>query len=152
MPQNLLLKIKSLKFARFTIIGILNTIIGTAVMFFVYNVLNLGYWTSSAFNYIVGSVFSYFANKYFTFESKQKSLYEVIRFIVNISVCYILAYGLAEVIIKNTSKVITPSLSASVIDQITMVVGICLFICFNFLGQSKFVFMKKENYKERKDY
>ena len=57
----------ALEIVRFGIVGVLNTLIGTGVMFFAYNALHLGYWISSALNYIVGSIFSYFANKYFTF-------------------------------------------------------------------------------------
>ena len=69
---------------KFGFVGGMNTLIGTAVMFFAYNALGLGYWVSSALNYIVGSIFSYFANKYFTFKSKKKSLREVFRFVVKL--------------------------------------------------------------------
>ena len=69
---------------KFGLVGILNTVVGTMIMFLAYNVLNLGYWISSALNYIVGSVLSYFLNKHFTFESKEQSNAEVIRFIINI--------------------------------------------------------------------
>lgn len=84
------------QFIKFGMVGILNTIVGTAVMFFAYNVLHFGYWLSSALNYIIGSILSYILNKRFTFESKKKSKKEIVRFVVNISVCYLLAYRAAE--------------------------------------------------------
>lgn len=54
-------------FWKFVLVGIVNTLVGTAVMFAAYNVLHLSYWISSASNYVVGSIVSYFLNKYFTF-------------------------------------------------------------------------------------
>lgn len=65
---------------RFIIVGIINTLVGAGVMFFMYNILGAGYWVSSALNYIVGSIVSYFLNKYFTFRQKQKSLRIVLSF------------------------------------------------------------------------
>mgnify|MGYP002237800237 CR=1 FL=1 len=37
-----------------------------------------------------------FLNKYFTFESKKKSLSQVLKFVLNISLCYLVAYGIAK--------------------------------------------------------
>ena len=70
-------------FIRFIIVGIANTVFGTAIMFLAYNLLHLSYWISSAANYFFGSILSYFLNKYYTFGSKNKSWKEVIRFILN---------------------------------------------------------------------
>ena len=67
---------------RFIIVGIINTLVGAGVMFFMYNILGAGYWVSSALNYIAGSIVSYFLNKYFTFRQKQKSLRIVLSFII----------------------------------------------------------------------
>ena len=76
---------------KFLIVGVINTLVGSAVMFLLYNGFHTGYWIASACNYIIGSIVSYFLNKYFTFRSKEKSLREVITFAVNIVICYVLA-------------------------------------------------------------
>ena len=73
-------------FLKFIAVGILNTLFGTAIMFIAYNALNLNYWVSSALNYILGSILSYFLNKHFTFQSDSKDLKTVLKFIVNITV------------------------------------------------------------------
>ena len=39
---------------------------------------------------------SYFLNKYFTFKSRSQSWKEIARFVINIAVCYLIAYGLAQ--------------------------------------------------------
>jgi len=74
-------------FWKFVLVGVVNTLFGTAVMFVSYNLLHCGYWLSSALNYILGSILSYFLNKYFTFQNKEKSVKQVLRFVLNISVC-----------------------------------------------------------------
>ena len=87
---------------KFILVGIINTIFGTAIMFISYNTLNLSYWISSALNYILGSILSYFLNKYFTFQSQGKSFNEIIRFVVNIVCCYFIAYGIAKPVVMAT--------------------------------------------------
>lgn len=71
-------------FWKFILVGIANTVFGTTIMFLFYNFFHLGYWVSSASNYIFGSILSYFLNKYFTFNKKEKSVHTVLRFIINI--------------------------------------------------------------------
>ena len=63
-------KLFDITFWKFILVGVINTLVGTAVMFGCYNLLHLSYWVSSAANYIVGSVVSYFLNKNFTFQNK----------------------------------------------------------------------------------
>ena len=72
-------------FWKFVLVGIINTLVGTTVMFVAYNALHLSYWISSASNYIIGSIVSYFLNKYFTFQNNEKSAKQVAMFIINIT-------------------------------------------------------------------
>lgn len=123
---------------KFILVGIINTIVGTSVMFLLYNLAGVNYWLSSASNYIVGSVVSYLLNKYFTFNNKEKSLKQVAKFAVNISVCYLLAYGIA----KPAVGVILSPLALTVKENLAMLVGMGLFVIFNYIGQRFFVFKK----------
>ncbi len=123
-------------FWKFIIVGILNTIVGTGVMFVFYNVFHFSYWVSSASNYIVGSIVSYFLNKYFTFRSKTNSGKTMVRFVVNISVCYLLAYGGA----KPLAKWIFSGASVTVQENLAMLAGMCFFVALNYIGQRFFVF------------
>lgn len=133
-------RICSSQFIRFGLIGVLNTVIGTAVMFFAYNVMHLGYWASSALNYIVGSIFSYFANKYFTFRQKEKSFREILRFIMNIAACYFIAYGLSVPLVKWIMDASSKEIPKSIYEQIAMLVGMVIFVILNFIGQKLVVF------------
>ena len=129
---------------RFALVGVLNTLIGTAVMFLCYRFLGFGYWLSSAMNYVIGSIFSYFANKYFTFQSNQRSLAEIVRFVLNISVCYLLAYGAAKPGTKwLLVRCFGEGMEKETVEQAAMLVGMGLFIVINYFGQRLFVFGKK---------
>ena len=125
-----------LTFWKFILVGIINTLVGTTVMFVEYNLCHLNYWVSSASNYVVWSIVSYFLNKYFTFQDKKKSWRQVGIFVVNITICYLLAYGLAKPmvswILSSENKVVQ--------DNLSMLVGMGAFVVFNYLGQRLFVF------------
>lgn len=123
---------------KFLIVGVINTLVGTSVMFLFYNVFHAGYWVASALNYIVGSIVSFFLNKYFTFKSEEKSLGEVLRFIINITVCYILAYGIAKPCVHS----LLGGYSLTVRDNAAMLAGMCLFIVLNYIGQRFLVFKR----------
>lgn len=71
--KQLLTKLFDKTFWKFILVGIINTLFGTAVMFICYNVFHLSYWVSSASNYIFGSILSYFLNKRFTFQNNDRS-------------------------------------------------------------------------------
>lgn len=123
---------------KFLIVGVINTLVGTSVMFLFYNVFHAGYWVASALNYIVGSIVSFFLNKYFTFKSEEKSLGEVLRFIINITVCYILAYGIAKPCVHS----LLGGYSLTVRDNAAMLAGMCLFVVLNYIGQRFLVFKR----------
>lgn len=124
---------------KFILVGIVNTIVGTTVMFLAYNWLGFGYWVSSALNYIIGSIVSFVLNKYFTFQNKERSLRQVWLFIVNIAACYLLAYGLAKPLVY----ALTLGLSVKVADNLSMGLGMILFVALNYAGQRFVVFASK---------
>ena len=142
MKRNLL----DSSFIRFLIVGVINTLVGTAVMFGLYNLAGLhtwgevGYWLSTIGNYTVGSVVSFFLNKHFTFKNTEKGRGVVIRFVVNIAVCMVLAYGIAQ---KAVEAVLAGSfLSAQLQGNISMLAGMGLFVVLNYFGQRFFAFRK----------
>ncbi len=105
-------------------------------MFLAYNLIGWNYWISSALNYIIGSVFSYFMNKYFTFTNKEKSVRQVLMFVVNITVCYILAYGLAKPVVAFGMR----GYELNVQENVAMLVGMGVFVVLNYFGQRFIVF------------
>ena len=126
-------------FIRFAMVGVANTIFGTAIMFLFYNVFHLSYWVSSASNYIFGSILSYFLNKNFTFQNKERSWQVVFRFVINISICCAIAYGIAKPLVR----MLLSGQSVKIQDNGAMLVGMVLFVVINYLGQRLFVFKKE---------
>ena len=125
--------------AKFILVGIINTLFGTTIMFAAYNLLHLSYWVSSASNYIFGSILSYFLNKNFTFQNKERSWQVVFRFVINISICYAIAYGIAKPLVR----MLLSGQSVKIQDNGAMLVGMVLFVVINYLGQRLFVFKKE---------
>ncbi len=136
--MNKIKKWLDIRFLKFMVVGVINTVVGTAVMFIMYNVFHQSYWISSASNYVVGSILSYFLNKYFTFESKKKSLSQVLKFVLNISLCYLVAYGIA----KPAVTWMLQGQQGALRDNLAMVVGMVLFTLLNYIGQRAYVFKR----------
>lgn len=128
-------------FWKFILVGVVNTIVGTGIMFLFYNVFKLSYWISSASNYVFGSILSYFLNKAFTFKSKVPAGKTLWRFIINISLCYFVAYGCA----KPLARLIFSAASKTVQENLAMLAGMCFFVALNYIGQRFFVFRNNED-------
>lgn len=137
--KRLLRKLCDASFLKFILVGVVNTVFGTAIMFILYNWLHFGYWVSSAANYILGSVLSYCLNKTFTFKNKQSAKKTVFYFAMHITLCYLIAYGAAKPLIR----IAFSGLDTAWRDQISMAAGMCFFILLNYIGQRFIVFHEK---------
>jgi predicted membrane protein len=129
-------KLIDAKLVKFLIIGMVNTAIGAGVMFLLYNLVHCSYWVSSACNYIVGGIVSFFLNKYFTFKNTQKSLKQIGLFVFNLAVCYIAAYILAKWMIYR----MLANQSENIKDNIALFLGMCIYTGLNYIGQRLIVF------------
>lgn len=138
--RELIKKFADKTFLRFVLVGIINTVFGTAIMFVFYNVFGLSYWLSSASNYFFGSILSYFLNKYFTFQYKKRDWKVVVRFVVNVSVCYLIAYGIAKPLIR----ALMSGFEVTAQENVAMICGMGLFVALNYLGQRFFAFKTEE--------
>ena len=123
---------------RFLMVGVINTLVGCGTMFLLYNWAHCSYWLSSAANYVVGGIVSFFLNKYFTFRKKGWSWSQVVKFAINVAVCWLLAYGLAKPLVLR----ILEGQSLWLQENVAMLVGMCLYTVLNYLGQRFFAFRK----------
>lgn len=138
--KGFLLRFFDVTFWKFILVGVLNTLVGTGIMFLFYNVFHFSYWISSASNYVFGSILSYFLNKAFTFKSKTPAGKTLWRFVVNISLCYLVAYGCA----KPLARLIFSAASKTVQENLAMLAGMCFFVALNYIGQRFFVFKSEK--------
>lgn len=127
------------KLLKFLTVGIINTIVGTAIMFGAYNLLGCSYWLSSALNYILASILSYILNRQFTFGHEGSRIKSGSKFIINIAACYLIAYGAA----KPAALAVLAGSSITVQENAAMLAGMCIFTGLNYIGQRFFVFREE---------
>lgn len=123
---------------RFLLVGVINTLVGCGAMFLLYNLAHWSYWLSSAANYVLGGVVSFFLNKYFTFRKREWSWKQAGRFAINVTVCWLLAYGLAKPLVL----AVLEGRPVWLQENGAMAVGMCLYTALNYLGQRFFAFRK----------
>ena len=137
----------SREFLTFLIVGVVNTLVGTAIMLVLYNVFGCSYWVSSFCDYFFGSILSYFLNKRFTFHYQGTDWRSIVKFALNIVVCYLLAYSLALPLTRMALE--SMQLGRVIVENVAMLVGTVLFMLINYLGQKFFAFRKGNNKENR---
>lgn len=123
---------------KFLLVGVLNTLVGAGIMFLLYNVAGWGYWPSTAANYLVGGILSFFLNKYFTFQNKERSWWQVVKFIITVAVCWVIAYAIAKPLVLQ----VLAGQSQKVQENVAMLAGMCIYTGLNYFGQRFFAFKK----------
>ncbi len=128
-------------FLKYVIVGLSTTVVGAGLMYLLYNGFHVSYWFSSAANQIVASLLTFFLNKRVTFQVREWSVKLVFFYILNIAVCYVLAYGVAQPLARRafTGMTITGQ------DNMAMLLGLIIYKILNYFGQRFFVFRKKLN-------
>lgn len=129
-----------IKLFKFLLVGVINTVVGSGVMFLLYNCAECNYWVSSICNYVVGGICSFFLNKFFTFKNNKKSLIQIVLFIINLVCCYLIAYIGAKKIIY----LIFTSYSEKIKDNIAMAVGMIIYTGLNYIIQRYIIFSDKK--------
>ena len=123
---------------KFLLVGVGNTLLSMVLMF---ALEGLGYWPSTAIAYVAGAVLSFFLNRHFTFRSEETMGRSAVKFAINVAVCYLLAYGIAQPVMELIPQpVFVPSLWWG---RLTKLVGMGLYTVLNYFGQRFFAFQKQ---------
>ena len=123
---------------KFLLVGVLNTLVGAGIMFLLYNVAGWGYWPSTAANYLVGGILSFFLNKYFTFRNRERSWWQVGKFVITVAVCWVIAYAIAKPLVLQ----ILANQNVKLQENVAMLAGMCIYTGLNYFGQRFFAFRK----------
>ncbi len=102
---NFLKQFFDIKFWKFLMVGVINTIVGMGLQFLLYNLFGWekflwGVIAATLLGNLVGGTVSYLLNKHFTFKNKEKGWKPVFRFAVNIAACYVIAYVVISPIVS----------------------------------------------------
>ena len=123
---------------KFLLVGVANTLLSMVLMFLLEG---LGYWPSTAIAYVAGAVLSFFLNRSFTFKSNAAFWPSVLRFVINVAVCYLIAYSIAQPVV--TWALSSTAISAVWQERIAKVCGMGLYTVLNYFGQRFFAFRDK---------
>lgn len=146
-----------IKFWKFILVGILNTLIGEGVVLVLTNPVgwkqyDWGPGAAAFAGVVIGSIVSFFLNKYFTFKSTEKGWKPVLRFTANIVACMIVRIITATAV-SAISKSAGWTMLGMDIDtfagNLSWAVGACVFVACNYVGQRFFAFKEKKADKDK---
>ena len=121
-----------LQFKRFLIVGLVSVFIDFIFYkFFLFFTLPS---ISKTISFLLGSISSYFANKLFTFRSKNNSLDKLIRFIIIYFISLIINVSINSFLIANISS------ESKNIIYISFIIALASSATFNFICMKKYVF------------
>ena len=131
-------------FVRFLLVGIVNTIVGLSVIYFLLDILHFSYWIATLSGNIIGAGVSFFLNRFFTFNSKLPVRKGVLPFAGVILVCYVLSYGAGK---KLAFYLLTMThlLPLSYSSECAVLIGTGLYTITNYFGQKHLVFRRSNN-------
>lgn len=122
---------------KFLLVGVGNTLLSAVIMFFLED---LGYWPSTAIAYVAGAVMSFFLNRSFTFQSEEAMGRSAAKFALNVAVCYVLAYAIAQPLGGMVLGAL--GLEGIWLERLTKIGGMGLYTILNYFGQRFFAFRK----------
>ena len=125
---------------RYLLIGGSNTGI-CWVLSFLLPQAGMGYWLTSAVTMVFGAAFTYLLNRRFTFRRGDLAHKKALpKFILNISICYVLSYVLLKPFLN---QIPAPTvLSDELWTSCTLIFANVIYIILNYVGQKFFAFGK----------
>ena len=123
---------------KFLLVGVGNTLLSAVIMFLLED---LGYWPSTAIAYVAGAVMSFFLNRKFTFRSRETLGRSAVKFALNVAVCYVLAYSIAQPL--GGTVLGAMGITGVWLERLTKVGGMGLYTILNYFGQRFFAFQKR---------
>lgn len=131
-------------FFKILMVGVINTCIGYGTTFVMYNVFLFNYWISTSFSNMIAIIVSFFLNKNITFKSKVDNKKSFLKFILVAIVCYIIAYSLSKALINKLFIIILDyQYDEKIVDNISIILGMCIYTVLNYIGQRFIVFKTK---------
>lgn len=137
--MNKLSRLLTGSFARFLLVGLLNTLVGLSASFMLFNWLHLNYWASTFGGNTIGAIVSYFLNRTFTFRSTARVGSSWWKFGLVILLCYGLSYG-ASWGLASLAAALFPSIPETWLHNAAILAGNGLYTIGNYFGHKLFTF------------
>ncbi len=143
-------------FVLYLIVGVLNFILCTALMFFLFNAWGVSEHVAPLINYGLGSLIWFLGCKYLIFPGNTSTLQQYLRFGLDVLICYVLSYYLiapftARWLLGYDSvyHLFTFGGGAKVVANCEMAVGAIAYALLNYFGQRYFVFTDRFEYHKK---
>ncbi len=130
----------------FLIIGGLNTVIsviGSQLLLAPFTNIwgdKPAYWASTAIMFTLCSVFSFIFNRKYSFQSKAPLLQSAIRFSIVILVCYLISFGLSDILVPFIFTNLFHLQDATLLVRLAMLLAQVIFTGLNYIGQRLWAF------------
>jgi len=141
----------------YMIVGVLNFIFCTGIMFMLYNMCDLSEHIAPIVNYVLGSLIWFVACRYLLFRGSETTWQSVIRFTVEVVVCYVFSYYICAPLMSrwllNYGRI--RDLFAfggrdKIVGNFEMTVGAIVYAVINYFGQRYFVFSARFEYHRKR--
>jgi putative flippase GtrA len=128
-------------FLRFFVVGLVNTIVGLSIMYFLFYLVHFSYWYATLSGILVGACVSYWLNRTYTFQSQKSIPQTVARFSIVIITCYAVSYFIG---IHSVGWLIgkIPVIPPVFAEDAAILFGTALYTVLNYFGQKQYVFTK----------
>lgn len=130
-------------FIRFLTVGVVNTLVGLSIMFFLLHFVHLSYWISTFLGNAVGAIVSFTLNRSYTFKINSPMPKSFFKFVLVVIICYVISYQLGKILIDLSIKNI--SLTPKIETDLAVIFSTGLYTIINYFCQKHFVFSIKEN-------
>lgn len=143
----------------YLVIGILNFILCTAIMFLLFNKCGFSEHLAPLVNYGLGSVIWYLSCKYILFRGHQSTVQQLLRFAAEVAACYFVSYYIiarpcAQLALRSETMLRLFSFGGDgkTEGNCEMTIGAIAYALLNYFGQRYFVFSDRfEHHREQKN-
>ena len=141
----------------YSVVGVLNFIVCTLLMFVLYNQLHVSEHIAPVVNYGLGSLIWYLSCRYLIFRDRKTTPDLLLRFAIEVVVCYVLSYyviaPLVGELILQWERVLnffSFGGATKIEGNCSMTVGMLAYAVLNYFGQRYFVFSHRFEQKKRR--
>ena len=134
----------------YLLLGVINFIICTALMFILFNMCGVSEHLAPVVNYVLGSIIWYFSCRYILFRGQSSSWQTIVRFIIEVLVCYGLSYyviaplaGRGLLKFQSMRSLFSFGGEDKMTGNCEMTVGALVYAIINYFGQRYFVFSSR---------
>ncbi len=133
----------------YLIVGVLNFLVCTGLMFLLFNLCGFSDHIAPLFNYALGSLIWYLSCRYLLFPGQSSTWQQILRFLAEVLVCYVLSYYVAAPLLSGVllrSQSVRSFFSFGgeeyemIVGNCEMTIGAIAYAIINYFGQRYFVF------------